>query len=88
MATDAMINRDVGIIHRIVGCRLLAIIEINSTDAFVAICCFVGCAFRLALAANGLNYGRIVDSVHTAAPSCVAPPLSVHIGHNQCRDGF
>ena len=61
MATDTMINRDVGIIHRIVGQRLVDIIEVNSTGAFVAIASFVGCAFRIALTVNHIDYGRLSD---------------------------
>ena len=57
-----MMNCNVGIIHRVVGRRFVAIIEANSAGAFVAICSFVGCAFRLALAANRLDYGRLIDS--------------------------
>ena len=56
-----MMNHDAGIIHRVVGCRLVAIIEVNSVGAFVAIGSFVGCAFCLALAANRFDYGRLVD---------------------------
>lgn len=56
-----MMNRDAGIIHRVVGRQLVAIIEVNSAGAFVAIGSFVGCAFRLALAADRLAYGRLVD---------------------------
>ena len=55
-------NHDAGIIHRVVGRRLVAIIKVNSAGAFVAIGSFVGCAFRLALAANRLDYKRLVDS--------------------------
>ena len=54
-------NRDAGVIHRVVGRQLVAITKVNSAGAFVAVGSFVGCAFRLALAANRLDYGRLVD---------------------------